>query len=408
MDFVVAGILLGALGVIAGEAYRIVATRREPASRRSQRRPGDSRLVRAGWKRCGQAIGLLLTTSGAFLLLVTLVATLLGVSDSAGWLIVGVLGIGGILVDAIGGWSVMNRYRVGGFDPVIRGFAVAGDTAEYRQEFDELFDDRSVPETNPAPVVAPRDDPTPAPVPEPVAADPKLAPANTQAGQRTQSSRGVRMDTSPSAEAIEVRSNTGVEATEDSPIDSSDPDIDGSISADVPILTPDRKNDASPESESDHQAVSGSGWPASPSVGVDESEALASSQEPEPARPPNVKSPRAAPDFAAPNFEFPLLDLDEELPAWNAAPKPARSGPVSSPSLSASSEGPGGFSSSLLAGIDPAAEGEAPSGRFSSRLLNELTGSSSSGEARTDIVLEEFSLPIDEESDERNDGSRSS
>jgi hypothetical protein len=397
VDFVVAGILLGALGVVAGEAYRIVATRREPASRRSQRRPGDTRLVRAGWNRCCQAIGLLLTTSGAFLLLVTLVATLLGVSDSAGWLIVGVLGIGGILFDAIGGWSVMNRYRVGGFDPVIRGFAVAGDAAGFAQEFDELFDDRSVPGTNPVPVAAPQDDPSSAPAPEPVAANPELAPADIQAGQPSQSSSSLTAEVSASAEAAE-----------DQPIGASSPDTNRSTVADVPIATADRQDAVPPESEASHQAMPGSGWPASPSADVGESEALPASQEPEPARAANGKPPRTAPDFAAPNFEFPLLDLDAELPAWNAPPKPARSEPVSSPAP-ASSEGPGGFSSSLLAGIDPTVEGEAPSGRFSSRLLNELTGNSgSSREARTDIVLEEFSLPIDEESDERDDGSRPS
>ena len=235
MDFVVAEILLGALGVIAGEAYRIVATRREPASRRSQRRPGDTRLVRAGWNRCCQAIGLLLTTSGAFLLLVTLVATLLGVSDGVGWLIVGVLGIGGILFDAIGGWSAMNRYRVGGFDPVIRGYATAADAAGFAQEFDELFDDRSVPGTNPVPVAAPQDDPTSAPDPEPVAANPELAPADIQAGQPSQSSSSLTAEVSASAEAAE-----------DQPIGASSPDTNQSTVADVPIATADRQDAVPP------------------------------------------------------------------------------------------------------------------------------------------------------------------
>ena len=118
VDFVVAGILLGSLAVVGGELFRIFGPKRSPAERKSLRRGADPANTPRAWTSACHAIGLLAATVGSFLLLVTLLMTLVGVSDSVGWLGVGIVGLAGTVVTIVGAWTILNHYRSGGFDPV--------------------------------------------------------------------------------------------------------------------------------------------------------------------------------------------------------------------------------------------------------------------------------------------------
>jgi hypothetical protein len=434
VDFVVAGILLGSLAVVVGELVRVIGPKRSAAERKSLRRAADPANTARAWKSACHAIGLLIATAGAFLLLLTLLMTLFGVSDSVGW--IGVALIGAVATGAalIGSWSILNHYRSGGFDPVLvterQQTAPAIPLASVSQSRDELFDDMdaaiaagmvesawieikdrdeeptandvdasiaedsgdgleaaAAPFAPPAPATwQPTTEPRPASPavvkdPEP---DPEPVPNARQSAMQMQSAPTPLQEVEGTEEPVTAQSRTPVATQSSAPI----------------------------------QPIGPPGQPAAPVVqpreqpNVQSTAAPAKRTEPQPTQPVERTG---APDFATPNFEYPLIDLEEELPAWNAIPlrqppasvpspasaaRPIATPPPSAPGnesqVIAPEQDAGGFKSSLLADVGTDA-GQKQSGRhFSSSLLNELTADLGPPRPADDIVLDEFSLPADD------------
>jgi hypothetical protein len=96
--------------------------------------------------------------------------------------------------------------------------------------------------------------------------------------------------------------------------------------------------------------------------------------------------------------EAPLIEPDEELPAWNAPPRAIPEPEPYVPQAPRETPRPeptSGFESSLFADLDAPTGDEAEvAGPFQSRLLNELTRSEDETvEGAADVLLDEFSLP---------------
>jgi hypothetical protein len=418
VDFVIAGILLGSLAVVAGELFRIFGPRRTPAERKSLRRGADPAHTPRAWTSACHAIGLLATTAGAFLLLVTMLLTLIGVSDSIGWIGVGVVGLVGTIVTLAGSWSILNHYRTGGFDPVLQSerpvIAAKRQRAQSQAVRDELFDDgegaveivRSAPAT----------------------AWTEVTEAPPAVGEHQDQAAGLFPDAPVEAGDTEEIEDPApievVDTSEDEDLAGPDPEpvpeprpVAAPIQPKARIVEEPVRREPTPSPRDDWRS-------RAPEPPVQQQvQRLAADPAPEPSQSgvPPVAQP-SVPDYATPNFELPLIDLDDELPAWNAAPaEPTppvqRSGPrsgarpIERPTgqvVDADSEleipdpSPGGFKSSLFADIAPDAEQHGSGRHFSSKLLNELTSDLGPPKPADDIVLDEFSLPAEPRPDKRD------
>lgn len=419
MDFVIAGIVLGSLAVVAGELFRIVGPKRPPAERRSLRRGADPANTPRAWAGACQSIGLLAATAGALLLLVTLLLMLLGASDTVGWLAVGLIGGVGTVVVLAGTWSILNHYRTGGFDPILVAERPAPPVESVNH--DGLFDDdldvvpAGLSQSAWVEVHSQHIEPA-----EVVAQSPPPAATDVGAGPEPEAVRISEPVSPPVPEVV-------------APIESvPEPDALAepmAVPEEVPVAVvppdPAPRQPVAARPEAPYEQ-----WPSAPPTGG--SAAPRSKSEPAEIDVPVIRErPRPAtqappPEFARPNFEFPLIDLDEELPAWNASPQQMPS-PVSPPPSTgarpierpvAQTIGDGdelevpdppqsGFKSSLFADIGTEATQNQEGRHFSSSLLNELTADMGAPKAMDDIVLDEFSLPAEPRSDKRDPSSQS-
>jgi hypothetical protein len=109
VDFVVLGFGLGALAVLIGLGVRDLGPLRRRVSRRGELAWSEV-ARRVAWGRACRAVGLLATLAGAGVCFVTLVALALGVSDSAGMIIVIVALLVALVL--IGAWCILDRRRV--------------------------------------------------------------------------------------------------------------------------------------------------------------------------------------------------------------------------------------------------------------------------------------------------------
>ncbi len=405
MDFVVAGILLGSLAVVVGELIRLLGPKRTPADRKSLRRAADPANTPRAWKNACHAIGLLIATAGAFLLLMTLLMTLIGVSDSVGWIGVALIGAIGAGVALVGSWSILNHYRSGGFDPVLIVEQAPAATLKVAQPVSqpseaELFDD----------------------------IDAAVAAGMVESAWIEVEDRDVEDAVSDSPRIEDEQSESEQPSSMAvTPANGLEPALVTSASEPVPT-----QQVALPERPQEPEPVLAPVAPPTRDSTIEQVSKPAAAQAPNPVpvspnppiqrRPTSPAStpqePLAAPDFASPNFEFPLIDLEEDLPAWNATPTRPAPTPVSIPRSAARPIAPpdpamaepdnapvqsepsqGGFKSSLLADVGTDARKKQTGRHFSSSLLNELTSDLGPPRPADDIVLDEFSLPTDDSAD---------
>jgi len=380
VDFVVVGIFIGAIIVGAGAVVRDVGPRRRPFLSRRVRRNLEPDLVAKAWRRYCQAVGSLILTMGMIVVLATVVAMVASVSDGTGSIVVGVASVVAIALSAIGTFVISGHYQRGGFDPVFKQIkpkpakappavvvhdvevplsALPGDSV------DDLFAaDLGVPDIDTA-------------ASEPVVAAESGFPEN-----------GVIEEFSPDAVVV---SESVVAHEPGEPVQH----VESNASESEPLR---RSQTPSPGGEPG----------ARPSRLVPRRFQTGRTVEPESPAPPSVEwaAPQRAPIEQQPTprrqSDPPLIDPDEELPAWNA---PARAIPEPEPYVSPAPrpshpvaprpQGGAGFESSLLSDLDvPADEEPEVAGPFQSRLLNELTQVDEEPvEGTTDVLLDEFSLP---------------
>jgi hypothetical protein len=384
VDFVVVGIFIGAIIVGAGAVVRDFGPRRRPFLTRRVRRTLEPELVAKAWRRYCQAVGSLILTMGMIVILATVVSMVISLSDNTGLMVVGVTAILAIVVSAIGTFVISGHYQRGGFDPVFKAI-------------------------KPRPVKAP-----PAVVEHDVEIPLSALPGDSvddlfsadlaMPGDALAATEPEVATFEPALSGDGVTNGLLPASSGDEPIIAADPTVKHPPVEQV-VPGPER---AQP-SESPMQ----SGEPgARPSRlvprrfqvnrnGQADQPATDSVEQPVPEHMPveRTAAPRRQP-------ESPLIDPDEELPAWNA---PSRAIPVPEPyippaprvaSRSESRELPrpetgSGFESSLFADLDvPAGDEAEVAGPFQSRLLNELTSSDDEPvEGAADVLLDEFSLP---------------
>ena len=120
MDFVVVGIFIGAIIVGIGAVVRDLGPRRRPFVTRRIRREISPEAMAKAWRRFCQSLGTLVLTMGMIVILATVVAMVLSLSDSTGWLMVGASSALALVVSGIGALIIPGHYQRGGFDPVIK------------------------------------------------------------------------------------------------------------------------------------------------------------------------------------------------------------------------------------------------------------------------------------------------
>jgi hypothetical protein len=376
VDFVVVGIFIGAIIVGAGAVVRDLGPRRRPFLTRRVRRNLEPQLVAKAWRRYCQAVGSLILTMGMVVVLATVVAIVFDLSDSTGWIMVAVSTALAIVVSLLGTLIISGNYQRGGFDPVfkpIKPKAVKAPPAVVEHDVevplsalpgdsvDDLFSaDLAVPEavieaSEPAALIT--------------------EPAISGDGTSDDVSLAEQF-AAPIVEAAPTAINGPVEP------DVSEPEYgrpnepavrSGEPGARPPRLVPRRFQTAR-----NGQVERSTPEPVERTI-------------PERAPVERTPAPRRQP-------EAPLLEPDEDLPAWNAPPRaipepepyvppPPREAPRPEPAS--------GFESSLFADLDaPIGDKSEVAGPFQSRLLNELTSSDDEPvEGAADVLLDEFSLP---------------
>jgi hypothetical protein len=369
VDFVVVGIFIGAIIVGIGAVVRDLGPRRRPFITRRIRRELSPEAMAKAWRRFCQSLGMLVLTTGMVVILGTVVAMVLNLSDSTGWLFVAIATALALVVSAIGVLIIPGHYQRGGFDPVIKQVRVrpaqpppivVHDVEVPLSELpgdsiDDLFS-LDVPAAEPEPRVAAAGVIPAVDVPVP---DPGL----------TVEPEPVIADVTESVQYI--------------------PPTPNAVPA-APITV-----EPQPERR--------------PARRVTFSRPAESRTEPEQTVPP--PRPLSEPEPAPAAYEPPLIDPDEDLPAWNA---PARHIPqpksyVPPPRVERPQPDPeSGFQSSLFSDLDaPSAEQTDVSGPFQSRLLNELTRTErrpapEPEDGGADVLLDEVSLPVRNPNEQRN------
>jgi hypothetical protein len=382
VDFVVVGIFVGAIIVGAGAAVRDILPRQRPRLTRRDRKPVEPETIAKAWRRFCQSAGVLMITMGLIVILCTVVAIVLSLSDRTGWILVGASSGLAAAVIGVSAFMIPNHYRRGGFDPVLR-------TVELR---------------------AP-------------------SPAVTRNGERRLGSPRLESSDDLFTDAIQIPVTSSVGNAEPLVPDTENESVDIAEAPEIgpPIVTAPAADsrEAEPPSIPSHSPESESEIPdRRPAFDARREPVLEQAPLPEEARPARVMRPIDDPPAPGPTppqpapvsfelesarllmpvdpiLEAPLIDPDEELPAWNAAPRSTSPPtPYIPPSNqdAADPESAAGFASSLFADletpVDDAAAEANGTGPFRSRLLNELTGDSTeSSGAVADVLLEEFSLP---------------
>ena len=393
MDFVVVGIFIGAIIVGAGAVVRDVGPRRRPFLSRRVRRNLEPELVAKAWRRYCQAVGSLILTMGMVVILATVVAMVASVSDSTGWTVVGIASVLAVALSAIGTFVISGHYQRGGFDPVFRQF-------------------------KPKPVKA---------LSAVVVHDVEV-PLSALPGDSVDDLFAADIG-GPDVENAESGSIVAAEPgySENGFIEEF---VQDAVMVSEPLVAP--------EPEAPVQHVESSTSEPEP-----EPRQFRRDQTPSPGGEPGVRPSRLVPrrfqtgrtvepaspapelvDRAAPQraptepqppprrqSDAPLIEPDEELPAWNAPPRSIPNpepyvppAPRPSQQVAPRPQAGAGFESSLLADLDvPADEEPEVAGPFQSRLLNELTQVDEDPvEGTTDVLLDEFSLPSRNQPGPRN------
>jgi hypothetical protein len=376
VDFVVVGIFIGAIIVGAGAVVRDLGPRRRPFLTRRVRRNLEPALVARAWRRYCQAVGNLILTMGMVVVLATVVAIVFDLSDSSGWMMVGGATALAIVVSIIGTLVISGHYQRGGFDPVFRTVkprAVKAPPAVVEHDVEvplSALPGDSVDDLFAADVTVPE-----------AAIDASEPPALIS--EPAISGDGMSDDVSPAEQFT-------------APIVEAEPTVlNGPVAQDV----------SEPEYGQSNEPAVRSGEPgARPSRLVPRRFQTARNGQVESSPPETVERPipELAPVERTPapgrQPEAPLIEPDEELPAWNAPPRAipeAEPYVPPAPRESPQPEPTTGFESSLFADLDaPAGDESEVAGPFQSRLLNELTSSDDEPvEGAADVLLDEFSLP---------------
>jgi hypothetical protein len=379
VDFVVVGIFIGAIIVGVGAVVRDFGPRRRPFLTRRVRRNLEPELIAKAWRRYCQAVGSLILTMGMVVVLATVVAMVFDLSDSTGWMMVGIAAALAVVISLVGTLVISSNYQRGGFDPVFKPIqpkAVKAPPAVIEHDVE-------------VPLSALPGDA----VDDLFAAEPTVDVSEPVAliSESAISGNGVSDEASPAAQPVE-------------PIAYVEP---GAFDEPLELFLPE------PERAQPYEPLARSGEPgARPSRLVPHRFQTSRNGQVEPSAAEPVESPtqERAPVERSPaprrQPEAPLIAPDEELPAWNAAPRaipepepyvpPARrEAPPPATRETPRSDSTSGFESSLFADLDaPTGDESEVTGPFQSRLLNELTSSNEEPvEGAADVLLDEFSLP---------------
>jgi hypothetical protein len=378
VDFVVTGILIGAILVVAGTGMRDFGPRTRPRIVRNDNKSLEPEILVRAWRRFCQSAGTLVTTLGLAIVLATVVAMVFDLSDRAGSITVAtsVAVSAAVLVFAV--LTMPNHYRRGGFDPVTRVAVIKLPPATIIEHEvvvplanintdsgDDLFANLAGPERPVSDAALPSDDEAQLHVAESLVDG--LSQQNP-AGTPFEADR----DYSVSAER-----DPG--ALQSATIDKSEPGPDSLISDPLASQTPRRR--------------------LSPLSGRRLTERLRDEERAVEPAAANVPVPESI-------YAEPAIDPDEELPPWNApprqeSPRPAQARsrtqpvpPASNPPQPRRGQSAAGFESNLFADLDVSSGEDETGGSFRSRLLSDLTGQDSGdGTPRADVLLDEFSLP---------------
>jgi hypothetical protein len=325
---------------------------------------------------------MVVTTLGFLIVVATVVGFLLNLSSGTGWAIVTVmtlLAIAGLAASVI---KIGGHYRSGGFDPRERTVPAnpEPELAQYSAD----------------PVMLMRADETFPPGPEDPFASPDLVSAEENQVVATEVT--VEPDVAEQVTAPVAVATTAVEeaplssAGDSSTVQTFGPDGDSveeivdldespvvvqSGPVDDAAALPDLRGPGAPEvfeTESDYMPAPAAAEQVEPWQPVERAW-----------QPDEHGSPAQVPVLSG--FELPLIDPDDDLPAWGAPPVVERVAPVPvRPSVPPA--GPRVFESSLLADLVPeSALGEELAGPFQSRLLNELTANRDTAEQDGNDVL---------------------
>ncbi|HET7055907.1 MAG TPA: hypothetical protein VFI12_05555 [Thermomicrobiales bacterium] len=370
MDFVVVGIVIGAIIVGAGAVVRDLGPRRRPFIDRRIRREISPEAKAKAWRRFCQSLGTFVLTMGMIVILATVVAMVLSLSDSTGWLMVGASSALALVASGIGVLVIPGHYQRGGFDPVIKQVTVRPAKApppvvmhDVEVPLSELPGD-SIDDLFSLDVGLEMPEPVPAPV------EHMPAPAESV----------------PIDDGITLPGTVFAEPEE--PVDI------------LPLTRePELTSPAAAEPHAERRSARRVTF-SRPNTTRSDPE-----QTPSPARP--VREPDPMP----PVYETPLIDPDEDLPAWNAQPKPI---PQPQPYVPPArverpqSDPETGFQSSLFSDLSASGEeGTDVTGPFQSRLLNELTRNERRPEPEpegggADVLIDEVSLPVRNPNEQRN------
>jgi hypothetical protein len=122
VDFVVAGILIGAFFVGIGLVVRDLGPRKRPRIARDESREIAAETLARAWRRFCQSAGSLVMTLGLLILLATVLAMVVGLGDGAGLITVSATTAISLLVILFAGLTMPNHYRQGKFDPIMRSW----------------------------------------------------------------------------------------------------------------------------------------------------------------------------------------------------------------------------------------------------------------------------------------------
>jgi hypothetical protein len=378
VDFVIVGIVIGAVLVAAGALLRDLGPRLRPKITRLDAQSIEPDKLARAWSRYCQLLGMTVTTLGFLLVVATVVGFFLDVSSGAGWTIVGVmtvLAVAGTVASVV---RINNHYRTGGFDPRERVVVAAPsfEPPRYDAELSTLIvADEVVP-------LAP-DDPFASPEPAPVEQAAVVAVKST-----------TEADFQPNAEAPVSTDSADAGDRSTSKDREPAPGYESAGVVDVgEIEAPPREAEPLPVApELEFPDVPEPHVAEVPGLDVGAAKEIAFEEHVEPWQPtePDWQSSDRLPPAQVPvlsGFEPPLIDPDEDLPAWGAPPAVERITPL--PVLPpVPPEGSRVFESSLLADLQPeSSPAEELAGPFQSRLLNELTARQDESEPDGNDVL---------------------
>lgn len=395
MDFVVVGILVGASMVGAGAVVRDLLPRQRPLLTRRSAPSIEPEALHKAWNRFCQSAGMVIMTMGLIVVFCTVLAIVLSFSDRAGWILIGASTTLAAVVFVVSAVTIPNHYRRGGFDPVyrvreraVRAPVVTHDIVRKLGASRPLAADDLFAETRP-----------------PVSADDQEFGGPAGSGSElvtTETENWVSGNVAPNGEPDNSLDISGTPGTLSPQHVSADPDIgrdrlpveSAPESARVAFARSQPQPDAgpvpAPEGFQELARPTGQHAMRAWNSGIEDT-----------SEPTVVLSGEEGSGLAAhilPVLEPPLIDPEDELPAWNAPPRSTPPPPAYIPPVSPSAPGldaGDAFESSLFADLEMSTEDANDiAGPFQSRLLNELTGEDAvPSEERADVLIDEFSLP---------------